>query len=686
MMAGSAIIGALRAVLGADTAVFDKKMSGAADHLQKVAARMKRTGTAMSASITAPLAAAAAVAIHKFGIQEDAIASVAAVVKSTGGAAGFTTDALSKMAGQLQQVSTYGDEDILQKVTGNLLTFTQVAGPVFERAQMAVLDLSARMKTDLQQSAIMVGKALNDPILGLSALRRVGIQLSEQQQQQVRDFVKTGQVAKAQGVILDELSAQFGGQAGAIAQTMRGHLTQASNAWGDAMEKVGESIAPIVINVADAIKYASEAFQELSPRTVRFIAVVSGIAAATGPALIALGFMAAGIAAIGGPITVAVLAIGALTAAVVTFWPEIQKAAAVVTQAATEIYRSIKTWLNDKLEAVWNWIGSKIDWLKKKFWSLVDFFGGPELVEGVTAAASGVGKAVVDGLTSPLTYLSTIGSAVTNAWSDAGTETEAQSDVWAAQIASPMTKAAAKAAVASDGIARAAALAFQHQNKMFEQGKSLTESVRTPLEMYQDELNHITELYRVGAISGEAYSRAQKRAADAAGMSWGTASSSIAGSFSEMAGTFASHGSKMAKVAQIFGAAQALISTYTGAATALASGIFPANIAAAAAVVAKGLGFVAAIKGTSVPGFATGGSFKVGGAGGIDSKLVQFRATPGEMVDIRRPDQGGRKVEVVGVETISPDQFISGLNFRKFIERLNNAVSNGAGTIQIAPA
>ena len=29
----------------------------------------------------------------------------------------------------------------------------------------------------------------------------------------------------------------------------------------------------------------------------------------------------------------------------------------------------------------------------------------------------------------------------------------------------------------------------------------------------------------------------------------------------------------------------------------------------------------------------------MGGSGGIDSKLIQFRATPGEMVDIRTPGQ-----------------------------------------------
>jgi TP901 family phage tail tape measure protein len=38
-------------------------------------------------------------------------------------------------------------------------------------------------------------------------------------------------------------------------------------------------------------------------------------------------------------------------------------------------------------------------------------------------------------------------------------------------------------------------------------------------------------------------------------------------------------------------------------------------------------------------GFSTYGKFKVGGSGGVDSKLVQFRATPGEMVNVTRGEQ-----------------------------------------------
>lgn len=65
----------------------------------------------------------------------------------------------------------------------------------------------------------------------------------------------------------------------------------------------------------------------------------------------------------------------------------------------------------------------------------------------------------------------------------------------------------------------------------------------------------------------------------------------------------------------------------------------PRNVSFATSVIRPG----------GVPGFATGGSFQVGGSGGIDSQLMQFRATPGEMVNITKGESGGgmARVEVM---------------------------------------
>src|SRR3546814_14168114 len=53
---------------------------------------------------------------------------------------------------------------------------------------------------------------------------------------------------------------------------------------------------------------------------------------------------------------------------------------------------------------------------------------------------------------------------------------------------------------------------------------------------------------------------------------------------------------------------------------------------------------------SGLPGLAPGVSFRVGGAPGIDKNLVAFRATRGEMVDIRKPGNDNGGVVVVHVQ------------------------------------
>lgn len=133
----------------------------------------------------------------------------------------------------------------------------------------------------------------------------------------------------------------------------------------------------------------------------------------------------------------------------------------------------------------------------------------------------------------------------------------------------------------------------------------------------------------------------------------------------------------MAKAAKVFGIVQGTISMFTGAAKALELP-FPANIAAMAAVLAKGAGLVASIKGTAVPGFMTGGSFRVGGSGGPDSQLMQFMASPGEMVDIRRPgDAGGGRGNVPTVALTLQGFAFSRDQLRTMIEGFNEMFRDG---------
>ncbi|NOX39759.1 MAG: hypothetical protein GXP05_04395 [Alphaproteobacteria bacterium] len=321
----AAVIGSLRIVLGMDSAAFNdgiglaqKRARGFERSLKKMGARLGKMGSRLSLGLTAPLVALTYKAIAAQKEQEQAIAAVTQGLNSMGYAAGFTADQLTRIAAEMQSKSLYGDEKILNKVTANLLTFGNIAGDVFIRTQQLALDLSARLGTDLQSSAIMLGKALNDPVVGLSALQRVGISFTKQQKDQILAMTKAGKVAEAQKLILAELEKQYGGQAAALAKTDTGKIAQAWNSIGDALEKVGAIVLPILADFAGYLKSAAEKFQKLSPTIQTAIVVVAALTAALGPVLIALGLIVTGSA----PIIAAVAGIsasfGVLTAAMFT--------------------------------------------------------------------------------------------------------------------------------------------------------------------------------------------------------------------------------------------------------------------------------------------------------------------------------------------------------------------------------
>lgn len=198
------------------------------------------------------LAGAAVLTVKAFGESEDTAAQLDAVLKSTAGAAGVTRDAAIDLASSLQKTTTYSDEAVLS-AENLLLTFTSIGKDIFPDATKTVLDMSTALGQDTKASAIQLGKALQDPINGVTALRRVGVNFSEDQQKVIANLVETGRSAEAQKLILAELNKEFGGSATAAASTFNGQLKQVWNSINDVMEVVGKLIA-------DQIRPLTQAF------------------------------------------------------------------------------------------------------------------------------------------------------------------------------------------------------------------------------------------------------------------------------------------------------------------------------------------------------------------------------------------------------------------------------------------
>lgn len=200
---------------------------------------------------------------------QDVEAELNAVLTSTGGIAGVTRGKALELADSFQNVTRFEDDTILS-AEAMLLTFTKIGRDVFPDATEATLNMAQKFG-NMETAAVQVGKALNDPIAGVTALRRVGVSLTAAQEAQIEKFMELGDIASAQRVILAELSTEFGGLARAAGETAAGQLDIFNNKIGALKEKVGTSllgllttglsgVGPVILNALGRVADAASQF------------------------------------------------------------------------------------------------------------------------------------------------------------------------------------------------------------------------------------------------------------------------------------------------------------------------------------------------------------------------------------------------------------------------------------------
>lgn len=171
-------------------------------------------------------------------------------------ALGKTSKALLNQASALQQVTMFGDEDIIM-MQSMLAAFTKNEDEI-QKLTVATLDLASGMGIDLRSAGDLLAKTIGS---STNALSRYGISVEGAVGSNERLESLTGNIAKL-----------FGGQAKAQTETLTGSLQQMSNAVGDAYETIGQLLSPVVIDVAKFLKSAAEGagefFQKMSETTL----------------------------------------------------------------------------------------------------------------------------------------------------------------------------------------------------------------------------------------------------------------------------------------------------------------------------------------------------------------------------------------------------------------------------------
>jgi hypothetical protein len=219
----------------------------------KVRSAFASVARSIAPAITAAVALRGAVKLageaYKQAVEgHKAMATMTAVLNSTGKAAQFSADGLADMADKMQWVSDFGDEDIMSEAITSLLRFDVINKDTLPRALQLTMDMAAKTK-DLAGASRLLGVSLDNPILGMTRLLKAGNSLSESQKQMIKQFVETGEKAKAQEILLRALESRYAGQAKAQ-MTAAGQMKKA---WEEYLQYVGEQTQPYLDGALNAV-------------------------------------------------------------------------------------------------------------------------------------------------------------------------------------------------------------------------------------------------------------------------------------------------------------------------------------------------------------------------------------------------------------------------------------------------
>jgi hypothetical protein len=242
------------------------------------------------------------------------------------------------------------DADVIKATQTKLATFGNLtksvgeAGGAFDRATMAALDLAAAGFGTAEGNAVSLGKALQDPVKGISALSRAGVTFTENEKEKIKTLVESNKTLEAQDMILAAIEKQVGGTAEASADD----FVKMQLAINKVLDAIGNALLPYLDDLAIAVQKGAQYFEENKTVILTLVGAVTALAAIFKVITIATAIYNAVLAA--NPVVLIVVAILALVAALVLAYKN------------SETFRKI-------VDGAFNWIknaaGSLLEFFKK---------------------------------------------------------------------------------------------------------------------------------------------------------------------------------------------------------------------------------------------------------------------------------------------------------------------------------
>jgi phage-related protein len=237
----------------------EKELSRLESPMQKIQATARALGPAATIGFGA-LAFGATQAIQAAEAAEVADNRLKQIAQSMG-IFGAETDKVTARLGAFAEQTmktTAIDDEQIKATQAKLLTFKNLAqtadtvGGAMDRATLAAIDLAAAGFGSAETNAVQLGKALQDPVKGITALARAGVTFTKEEKEKIKTLVESGKMLEAQNLILGAIETQVGGTAEATAtgsQRMNAAFGELSEKIGTALLPVFEALVPVVISL-----------------------------------------------------------------------------------------------------------------------------------------------------------------------------------------------------------------------------------------------------------------------------------------------------------------------------------------------------------------------------------------------------------------------------------------------------
>ena len=662
-MAGASVIGALRVVLGLDAAALDK---GLKDSQSSLAAFGAAAATGMAAVAAAAVAAGAALSIA----MKNTIDDMDKLSKSSQ-KLGIPIEQLSSLqyAASLADVSFETLSKSVAKLSKTMVEAaakpTSEAAKAFTALGVSVKDSEGKLKSsdtvlaDVAEKFSGLKDGAGKTAVSMALFGRAGAELIPLLNDGKAGLQGMKEEAEKFGLIID-------GKTGKAAEAFNDNLTRLNAAWKGIVAQATAQVLPSMVAITDAMVDTAKN---------------SGILATA--------------------LTVVANAMKVLVTSGVIVGAVFQSLAQYISTVSAAINQVVKGQFTAAFDTLKGGVSSIGETATRSFGTVEKLWkGSADGAESAAASTEKSSKALKDFNFAAMGAKSAVDSFI-----------ESQTKGLASQQAEIATfgqlagaKEALKLQLQAEAIAMqnntAITAAQQAQLDILKQktsdyaltltGLQTTQANLSPAQLLQQEQAKINALFDAGKISAETYGSAMQKAAESAGANWATAGAQMAGGFADLANAFSKSNKEMAVAGKAFGIVQATINTYTAFTKALASAPPPFNYVLAAGVLAAGMAKVAAISSQSTSGMMTGGAMTVRGSGGPDSVPVQFMASPGEQIDVWRPEQGGGQDPRRGAgggNTVNLSMPIATTRdaLRSLIEGLNDMFADGY-KLNVVPA